>query len=161
MKKIPILLLGAATIFLSCEAKQTTKDTANSQSTEMTPTAASASTEKTAELEAQQIGGEPQAATEAGQKPALNPAHGEPYHRCDIQVGAPLNSAPAPQNTVQQPVPQQMPANNSFNTNPIAPSASPASSVSPSGATGPKPALNPAHGQPHHRCDLQVGAPLT
>lgn len=160
MKKIPLLLFGAATIFLSCEAKQTTKDTANSQ-TEMTPTAASSSAEKTAELEAQQISGEPQVATDAGQKPALNPAHGEPYHRCDIQVGAPLNSEQAPQNTVQNTLPQQMPANNSFNTNPIAPSASPVPSVSSSAATGPKPALNPAHGEPHHRCDLQVGAPLT
>jgi len=28
---------------------------------------------------------------------ALNPAHGQPGHRCDIAVGAPLNSAPAAQ----------------------------------------------------------------
>jgi len=25
---------------------------------------------------------------------ALNPKHGEPGHRCDIAVGAPLNSKP-------------------------------------------------------------------
>lgn len=28
-------------------------------------------------------------------KPTLNPPHGEPWHRCDIAVGAPLNSPPA------------------------------------------------------------------
>ena len=27
--------------------------------------------------------------------PGMNPAHGQPGHRCDISVGAPLNSAPA------------------------------------------------------------------
>jgi len=27
--------------------------------------------------------------------PGMNPPHGEPGHRCDIAVGAPLNSKPA------------------------------------------------------------------
>jgi hypothetical protein len=27
--------------------------------------------------------------------PGMNPPHGEPNHRCDIAVGAPLNSKPA------------------------------------------------------------------
>jgi hypothetical protein len=73
---------------------------------------------------------------------ALNPAHGQPGHRCDISVGAPLNSAPANVNTGQpQPV-----------TMPTAPSPAPAT-----GGTGAK---NPAHGQPGHRCDIAVGAPL-
>ena len=30
---------------------------------------------------------------------ALNPAHGQPNHRCEIAVGAPLSSAPAKQPT--------------------------------------------------------------
>src|SRR6218665_1308736 len=39
----------------------------------------------------------------------LNPAHGQPGHRCDIAVGAPLSSAPAA--TAQQPtVVQSAPA---------------------------------------------------
>ena len=67
----------------------------------------------------------------------LNPAHGQPGHRCDISVGAPLNSpagssVPQPKIvTTQQPAAQQV-------------------------ATG----MNPAHGQPGHRCDIAVGAPL-
>ena len=65
---------------------------------------------------------------------ALNPAHGQPGHKCEIAVGAPLSSAPA-------------------NTQTTAPAAAPVSQVPPSGK-------NPAHGQPGHRCDIAVGAPL-
>lgn len=83
---------------------------------------------------------------------ALNPAHGLPGHRCDIAVGAPLNSAPA--KTAQAAAPVQ--------AAPV--QAAPASDLTPSkgvintggAATG----LNPAHGQPGHRCDIAVGAPL-
>ena len=70
----------------------------------------------------------------------LNPAHGEPGHRCDIAVGAPLNSAPAAQPAVQATPPVQ-----------ATPSAAPV-------ATGA--GLNPAHGQPGHDCSIPVGAPL-
>lgn len=73
----------------------------------------------------------------------LNPAHGQPGHRCDIQVGAPLNSAPA------QPTNATAPG---VTVNP-APVSAPAS-------TGSQAGLNPAHGQPGHRCDIAVGAPL-
>jgi hypothetical protein len=69
--------------------------------------------------------------------PALNPAHGQPGHRCDLAVGAPL---PATVNTTTDAVPSVM-------SEPIKPVDS-------------KPVLNPAHGQPGHRCDLAVGAPI-
>ncbi len=72
----------------------------------------------------------------------MNPPHGEPGHRCDIPVGQPLNSKPAPQ-PVQQNIAQNTPA----------PVTTPA-------PTGPKPALNPAHGQPWHNCSVKVGEPL-
>ncbi|MBS4064412.1 MAG: hypothetical protein KGZ74_07615 [Chitinophagaceae bacterium] len=77
---------------------------------------------------------------------ALNPAHGQPGHRCDIAVGAPLNSAPAATNP---PAPAQ--------TAPVVMPTQPAPSTGTGTATGP---LNPAHGQPGHRCDIAVGAPL-
>lgn len=63
-----------------------------------------------------------------------NPAHGQPGHRCDIAVGAPLNSTPVAKpatTTVETATPNSVP-----------------------------PKKNPAHGQPHHRCDIAVGAPL-
>ena len=82
-----------------------------------------------------------------GQK--LNPAHGQPNHRCDIAVGAPLNSKP-----VQAVV----------NT------SKPTAAVPQSTATTPSKApvlnekgqrLNPTHGQPGHKCNIAVGTPLT
>lgn len=84
-------------------------------------------------------------------KAGLNPAHGQPGHRCDIPVGSPLDSKPTQPtvNTVSQPAtitPTPSPAAPVINTNP-APGAV---------AAG----LNPAHGQPGHRCDIAVGAPL-
>lgn len=64
----------------------------------------------------------------------LNPAHGQPGHRCDIAVGAPLNAAPA---TPTQPQVQPV--------------------VTPADPTA---KLNPPHGQPGHDCSIAVGAPL-
>ena len=96
----------------------------------------------------------------------LNPPHGEPYHRCDIPVGAPLNSPPAntsgqaTNNQVQTAAPN--PANN-----PTAPTVENAMRMNPSQARTTttatnegKPRLNPPHGQPYHRCDIPVGSPL-
>ena len=85
---------------------------------------------------------------------ALNPAHGQPGHRCDIAVGAPLDSKPS--TTAPAATPIQ-----------LNPATSPAATVSPvtvtksSTPTGnTAPGMNPAHGQPGHRCDIAVGAPL-
>jgi len=69
----------------------------------------------------------------------LNPAHGQPGHRCDIKVGAPLNSPP------------------STTTNSTTASL-PASAATNSATVGV--GLNPKHGQPGHRCDIAVGQPL-
>ncbi len=76
----------------------------------------------------------------------LNPAHGQPGHRCDLAVGAPLNSAPAK-------------TTSTISTNTAAAPATVQPTIT---ATTPKtaPGMNPAHGQPGHRCDISVGAPL-
>ena len=71
--------------------------------------------------------------TETSEAVAMNPAHGQPGHRCDIPVGAPLDSPPANTNSITP-----------VNTN--------------SGDANPK--INPPHGQPGHRCDVKVGDPL-
>ncbi|TDW49898.1 hypothetical protein EV144_102328 [Flavobacterium sp. 270] len=89
----------------------------------------------------------------------MNPSHGQPGHRCDIPVGAPLNS----------PVAKPVAATNSAQSG----SSSQTFTVSPPAGNNPVPALlstetnnqvaegmNPAHGQPGHRCDIAVGAPL-
>ncbi len=73
----------------------------------------------------------------------LNPAHGAPGHRCDVAVGAPLkptsSSSELPNPTITAPaLPKApMPAANDKVVR-----------------------LNPAHGAPGRRCDLNVGAPL-
>jgi hypothetical protein len=96
----------------------------------------------------------------------LNPPHGEPFHRCDIPVGAPLSSAPA--NTTRQATPgPAVSAAPRTTSNPTAPTienamrrnSSQTQNTAPAN-TGTKPALNPPHGQPWHRCDIAVGSPL-
>ena len=96
----------------------------------------------------------PVTATNTGSTAGLNPAHGQPGHRCDIAVGAPLDSKPISAST-----------NGSTTTtaNTTTPSTitstpqtvQPAATPTKSGA-----GVNPAHGQPGHRCDIAVGAPL-
>jgi hypothetical protein len=83
----------------------------------------------------------PATANLSGVPPRLNPKHGQPFHRCDILVGQPLDSKP---------------------TLPVAPAANPTTTSSPVPATSPavRPRLNPKHGQPFHRCDILVGQPL-
>lgn len=79
--------------------------------------------------------------------PGMNPPHGEPGHRCDIAVGAPLNSNPSTtQNTaVAQNTPvANTPSNNAPNLVEI----------------GEKPKVNPPHGEPFHDCAKSVGEPL-
>lgn len=71
----------------------------------------------------------------------MNPSHGQPGHRCDIPVGAPLNS-PATSQVITQP-----------NVT-VTPSATAVATTStPKG-------MNPPHGQSGHRCDIPVGSPL-
>ncbi|MCZ4242957.1 hypothetical protein [Pedobacter punctiformis] len=73
-----------------------------------------------------------------GQK--LNPKHGESGHRCDLAIGAPLNSKPlaAPKVMTSSPV---------------------ADNKALEAKNGIK--INPKHGEAGHRCDIAVGAPLT
>ncbi len=73
----------------------------------------------------------------------MNPPHGEPGHRCDIPVGQPLNSKPAPSQQPAQAVAQNTPVQT--------PTPAP---------TGPKPAANPPHGEPWHNCAVKVGEAL-
>ena len=79
----------------------------------------------------------------------LNPAHGQPGHRCDIAVGQPLNSKPEEKNQATTTTPSPVVTAPVLNTPLIQPQANKTA-----------PGLNPAHGQPGHRCDIAVGQPL-
>ena len=80
--------------------------------------------------------------------PGMNPPHGQPNHRCDIAVGAPLNSpaGATPPAATQQPIPQGKASVQQVDMT--------------SGTTATPPGMNPPHGQEGHRCEIAVGAPL-
>lgn len=131
LKSFILPILAISVFFVSCKDKETTEETAPKTVQEatleqkkqalqnVTPTSSSNSTTTTAS--------------------GVNPAHGQPGHRCDLPVGAPLNSAGGSTNSA--------PAIKSTN-------ATPAST--PASGSG----INPPHGQPGHRCDIKVGDPL-
>jgi hypothetical protein len=77
--------------------------------------------------------------------PGMNPPHGQPNHRCDIAVGAPLNSKPAAPATVQTATANAQPQ---------------VTMKEVPNTTKTAPGMNPPHGEPNHRCDIAVGAPL-
>lgn len=94
-------------------------------------------------------------------KPGMNPPHGQPGHRCDIAVGAALNSKPA----------AAQPKAGSANIQQINPAAftttqtsQPAAASTPAildpNAPATAPGMNPPHGQPGHQCGVAVGAAL-
>lgn len=96
--------------------------------------------------------------------PKLNPPHGQPYHRCDIPVGSPLNAAAAPAKTAAPAKPAQVvkrtgmapTIENAARLN----NPQPNNSMVPTASNSTPPKLNPPHGQPFHRCDIAVGSPL-
>ncbi|MBC8986241.1 hypothetical protein H9X96_10690 [Pedobacter sp. N36a] len=88
----------------------------------------------------------------SGEKPANNPAHGQPFHDCALPVGAPLNASAstAPSTGTAASAPVVVPQT-------AAPAATP-----PSTPVNQKEAkINPAHGLPGHDCAVPVGAPLS
>lgn len=82
---------------------------------------------------------------------ALNPAHGQPGHRCEIPVGAPLDGS-STTNTQTQP---QMTTSNPTGT--MSPVRVNNTNTGTSTGTAMK---NPPHGQPGHDCAVPVGADL-
>ncbi len=80
--------------------------------------------------------------------PGMNPPHGEPGHRCEIAVGAPLSSAP------------KTPASTGQISKTVSPVLTPTLASSAAASTVTAPGMNPPHGQPGHDCAIAVGAPL-
>lgn len=152
MKNYIGLLLLAGLALNSCKNEQETK--------ESTPTAVIPFTEVGNQMrnEAAAKGATPSNTT-ATNAPivatakGMNPPHGQAGHRCDIPVGAPLNSTAAP----TQP-------NSKVTTTPqmtVTPTTTPTTSTAtPNPATPTPEGMNPPHGQEGHRCDIAVGAAL-
>ncbi len=84
----------------------------------------------------------------------MNPPHGDSGHRCDIAVGAPLNSKATTTTTTSS---NSAPASSEYTVQPAVPSL-----LSTGSADAETPAgMNPAHGKPGHRCEIGVGEPLS
>ncbi len=138
--------LVIASLFLVSCKKETTAAApqVNSSDTEVQTTAPETDTTKTLNTavvptQANASGGNPNTIMNTSPATAMNPAHGLAGHRCDIPVGAPLNS-PAPQQASTSVMNNSAPSNNATATT--------------------APGMNPPHGQLGHLCEIAVGAPL-
>jgi hypothetical protein len=138
MKSFLSLLFVTSLLFTSCKKQAETQNTNPTNLVPFTEVGKQIKTEAAAANQQQNTTAQPTNAASGA-----NPAHGQPGHRCDIAVGAPLNSAIAPVATQQ---------NNSV----------PANSVSTTQVetTPTAEGMNPPHGQANHRCDIAVGSPL-
>jgi hypothetical protein len=154
MKKIIFFGIISAAIFTACESAEEENTTPTSQTNTVAPAITSVPDSQKALVPAP-LETTPPPPVMAGASPKLNPAHGQPGHRCEIAVGAPL---PAAGTTIAaQPATQTSPAVQ--NIVPAAPPPpAPVMNMTPVAGTGK--GVNPAHGQPGHRCDIAVGAPL-
>ncbi len=153
-------ILVAAVGFTACTDPQATTDTeTDAMLVNTSPASPGASSAQSASVITPAAGKQDQTPATQGStqaaktSAAVNPPHGQPGHRCDIAVGAPLD-APAgsgsmPVNVQQGPAPASM----------TIPASTPNSTtINPDGSSTVK--LNPPHGQPGHDCAKPVGAPL-
>ncbi|WP_269242458.1 hypothetical protein [Flavobacterium limnophilum] len=155
MKYYINLLFASSLLFLSCKKELEPQDTATPS--KIVPFTEAANTPQNQTVMPSQTPQNPNTVnqnsavtTPVAVAKGMNPAHGQPGHRCDIAVGAPLNLPVAtPKSTPAATVPQQ---NNSIPPSIAAPTPA---------VTTPTPeGMNPPHGQEKHRCDIAVGAPL-
>ena len=170
MKKVFLLAFAAAFTFAACN-KDNKAEATEAATTEMNAEHGDHDGHDHAghdhANEAQATAPTTQGTTAAAQDVKINPPHGQPGHRCEIPVGAPLDGSAAPAQQQVQAQPQTSNGGQGFLGSgnaqaQQAPNAAAAQQAPPAQQTAPgmqgKP--NPAHGQPGHRCDVQVGQPL-
>ncbi|MEX0997655.1 MAG: hypothetical protein WDZ45_11440 [Flavobacteriaceae bacterium] len=121
-KSIFFVCAFALVLFISC------KDEKSKENVEETPQ----STEQT-------VNDATKNSSDNNSEVTLNPPHGQPGHRCDIQVGQPLPSGSAAKSSPVINTSQKSPVINNSNSTAK---------------------VNPPHGQPGHKCEIPVGAPL-
>ena len=157
-KKIFLLGVLSSVLFVSCKKEEEVKPVKETQQPAQ-PFSGEAWLKQTVggqnQQPVQQQAVQQSTTTQMQTTAGLNPPHGQPGHRCEIPVGAPLDSKPAqktqPQTTqVVTTKPAEQPVMK-INSN--------SSSTTITGTSTP-PGMNPPHGQEGHRCDIAVGAPL-
>lgn len=152
MKTTRLLLFLSITVLFSCkkelqpqDSSSEPKDSAAVAATPQAQTPEMAQTQTMPMPEQSQQGAATVTQAPAQVPKGMNPAHGQPGHRCDIAVGAPLNSP------VKTAAAQKNSAESSVTINP-------SQAVT---AAKTAPGMNPPHGQEGHRCDIPVGSPLS
>ena len=157
-KKIFLLGVLSSVLFISCKKEEEVKPVEETQQPAQ-PFSGEAWLKQTVggqnQQPVQQQAVQQSTTTQMQTTAGLNPPHGQPGHRCEIPVGAPLDSKPAqktqPQTTqVVTTKPAEQPVMK-INSN--------SGSTTITGTSTP-PGMNPPHGQEGHRCDIAVGAPL-
>lgn len=167
-------LLTLSIVFLSCKKEETeTKVEAVTSGTDqkpiIVPNVEPVPTQNSINPNQQQVNMPQQNTTEivkqapVATKAGMNPPHGQAGHRCDIAVGAPLNSPVAKAAT-----PSATSGKPSF-TSTTTSTPSPTSTTPLTGTpellktdtpVATAPGMNPPHGQAGHDCAVAVGAPL-
>jgi hypothetical protein len=150
MKSFLSLLFLASLLFVSCKKELEPQD--STIPSKIVPFTEAVNTQQNLTVTPAQTPQNPytvnQNATPVAVVKGMNPAHGQQGHRCDIAVGAPLNSpSVTPKST-----PATIQQNNSIPTAIASPN--------PATTTSTPEGMNPPHGQENHRCDIAVGAPL-
>jgi hypothetical protein len=169
-------LLTLSIVFLSCKKEETETETeveavtsGTAQQPIIVPNVEPVPTQNSKNLNQEQVNmpqqNTPQMVNQVpvATKAGMNPPHGQAGHRCDIAVGAPLNSpvakAATPTATTGKP---------SFTTTTTS-TPNPKSTTTPTGTPellksdtpiATAPGMNPPHGQAGHDCAVAVGAPL-
>jgi len=157
MKSFLILFLVISLLFISCKKELKPQD--SSVSSKVVPFTEVANQQQNQNIlssnpiqNQNKVNQSAEVSTKVALAKGMNPDHGQPNHRCDIAVGAPLDSPVDPlkkNSTSTQTAPQQ---NRALPTTIASPSPA-VTAVTPEG-------MNPPHGQEKHRCDIAVGAPL-
>ena len=157
-KQLILAIIIGSTLFVSCKKDEEVKPVEETQQ-QAQPFSGEAWLKQTVggqnQQPVQQQAVQQSTTTQMQTTAGLNPPHGQPGHRCEIPVGAPLDSKPAqktqPQTTqVVTTKPAEQPVMK-INSN--------SGSTTITGTSTP-PGMNPPHGQEGHRCDIAVGAPL-
>ncbi|MES2746909.1 MAG: hypothetical protein V4648_00940 [Bacteroidota bacterium] len=186
MKNIVSILVLASLLFTSCKKEETTEsappeevvtdgtavtnDSLTAEATAATPEqvqpVANGATNTNSVMTQTTTSAKSYTTTAAPAAKGMNPAHGQPGHRCDISVGAPLNSpagktpAPTPTTQISSQSTTVTPAMLNQNGT-LSPTTT--TTTTPAASTTPvvtAPGMNPPHGQEGHVCSVAVGAPL-
>lgn len=166
MKNLLSLIVLASLLFTSCKkeeiaeappAEEAATDATAVTTTDSLATTAQAPPQQDPAIASGSVMSSPQAAAQSYTKTAapvatakgMNPPHGQPGHRCDIAVGAPLNSPPG-----------KKPTPSTTQTTTVTPAMLNQTVTASETPVVTAPGMNPPHGQPGHVCSIAVGAPL-